>query len=124
MPLLLRVRVTVAAALVRVGDRPLAHRAQVGRDLVGQHLLEAETEEVRSVAAVGSRDDVAAEAGRAARPAVAGGAAVGEAGADGQVGVDVPGAVADQRPLPLDARELALEELAAAADRPGRDRGR
>ena len=87
MPLLLERAGHVAAALPRVGERLRADRAQLGRDLVGQHLLQAEAEQVRRIAAVGPRRDVAAEAGRAARTAVAGGAAVGQPGADRQVAV-------------------------------------
>ncbi len=59
-----------------------ADRAQVRGDLVGEHFLQAEAEQVRCVAAVGPRDHVAAEARRAARTAVAAGAAVDEPGAD------------------------------------------
>jgi hypothetical protein len=40
-----------------------ADRAQFRGDFVTQHLLQAEAEEVRCVAAVGTREDVAAEAG-------------------------------------------------------------
>ena len=67
---------------------PAAHgaRARIARrsrgDLVGEHLLEPEAEEVRRVAAVGPRDDVAADAGGAARPAVAAAQLSDEAGAD------------------------------------------
>ena len=106
-----------AALAPGVLDGVRADGAEVGGDLVGQHLLEAEAEQVRSVAAVRPRDDVAAEAGRAARPAVAGRAAVGQPGADGLVHLDVSRAVAAQRSVALEARELALEDLAAAPDR-------
>ena len=49
--------------------------------LVRQHLLEPEAEQMWRVAAVRARDHVAAKAGRAPRPAVTAGAAVGQAGA-------------------------------------------
>ena len=97
-----------------------ADGAQVGRDLVGEHLLQAEAEQVRRVAAVGPRDDVAAESRRAARPAVAAGAAVDQPGADGAFGLDVADAVVRARAEALRQRELALEELPAAPDRAGR----
>src|SRR5262249_62038389 len=53
----------------------------------------------------------------AARASVTGGATVREAGADGEVRVDVARAVAEVRPLPLRASEFALKELASSADR-------
>ena len=106
-----------AVALVGLRDRLRADRAQLGRDLVGQHLLQAEAEQVRSVTAVGPRGHVAADAGRAPRPSVAGRAAVRQPGADDQRVVDVPRAVAFERALSLDPRELPLEYLPAPADR-------
>ena len=57
------------------------------------------------------------ESRRAARTAVARGAAVGHAGADREIGADVAAAVVGQRTLAFGERELALEELAAAPDR-------
>src|SRR4051812_13130550 len=77
----------------RRGARPctLESRAQIRRDLVGQHFLQAETEQVRSIAAVRSRRDVAARSGGAAWTSVAGSAAVGQAGADRCIVADVAG---------------------------------
>src|SRR6185436_8247607 len=86
-----------------------------GGDLIGQHFLETEAEQVRSVPAVRPGHDVAATAGGAFRAAVAGGARVGQPRANRQVRLDVPGAVETQRTLPLPAGELALEELPAPA---------
>ena len=100
------------------GARPVrvvADRAQVGRDLVRQHLLEAEAEQVGGVPAVRPGNHVAAEAGRPAGPPVAGRAAVGQSGPDGQVRLDVAGAVTVERAWPWSG-ELPLEDLAAAAD--------
>ena len=102
---------------LRLLDRRSADVAQVGGDLVGEHFLEAEPEEVGRIPAVRTRHDVPARAGCAARPSVTARAAVHEAGADREIRVDVPGAVARDRPLSLIARELSLEELAPAPDR-------
>jgi len=60
------------------GHYLVTDRAQVGRHLLSQHLLQAESEQVRRVATVGSRDHVSAETGRSAWPPVASGAAVRE----------------------------------------------
>ena len=101
MPLLTSRAVT---GMLPFGARAIALRsdvAQVGGDLVGQHLLQSEPEQMRRIAAVGPRRDVAADAGGAARSAVAGGAAVGQPGADGEIDVEVAAAVAGQRPLSL-----------------------
>ena len=90
-------RVTAACSF-RACDRGLgANLAKVGGDLVGKHLLQAEPEQMRRVAAVGSRHDVAADAGRSARAAVTSRAAVGETGADRKIDVDVAAAVAGER---------------------------
>ncbi len=99
------------------GDGAVADLAQARGDLVGQHLLQAEAEQVRRVAAVGPRHDVSSAARRAARAAVASGAAVREAGADRDRRVDVAAAVVHGRPLLLQTRELSLEELAPPPDR-------
>ena len=71
---------------------------------------------MRRVAAVRTRHDVAAEPRRAARTTVTAGAALDESGADGALGTDVADAVVRARPEALRQRELALEELAPAAD--------
>ena len=84
MPLLLRLRVTVRRSRRASAIAPSRIVRGARRDLVREHLLEAEAEEVGGVAAVRPGDHVAAEAGGAAGPAVAGRAAVGQAGADGQ----------------------------------------
>src|SRR5262249_21602937 len=116
------------APCVSLGEGLGADRAQVGGDLVPQHLLEAGPREGGRVPAVRTRHDGAPRPPPATRAAVARGAAVDEAGADGEHGADVADAVAGQRSLALGARELPLEELPAAADRPewvtGDDEGR
>ena len=94
-----------------------ADRAEVGRDLVAEHFHETQPEQVRSVTAVGAGEDVAAESRGAARPAVTGGAAVGQSGADAAVLADFPRPVQGGRAQPLPQGELALEELASTADR-------
>ena len=97
-------------------DGRLTDRPKLRGDLVGEHLLQAQAEQVRRVAAVGARGDVAAEPRGAARPSVARGAAVGKPRADCQIDVDVAGAVARHRPLSLEPRELPLKQLPAPAD--------
>ena len=71
---------------------------------------------MRCVAAVRTRHDVAAEASRSARAAVASGATVGETRADGEIDVDVAEPVAGHRALPLEVRELALKQLPPTAN--------
>ena len=109
-----------AAPLVRVTgllDRAVTDRAQLDRHLVGEHLLEPEPEEVRRIPAVGARHHVATEAGRAARAPVTARAAVDEPGSERARLADVAIAVrVDPRPEALADAELALEELATAAD--------
>ncbi len=114
--MLLRSLNLVAARRTGVVDGVGADGAQVGRDLVGEHLFQAEAEEVRGVAAVGASDNVAAGAGGAARASVAGGTTVGQPGAEGEVLVDVTKAVVEERPLPLRPHELALENLPPTPD--------
>ena len=69
------------------------------------------------VATVGSREDVAATSGRAARSPVAGRAAVGKSGDDRGIALDVAFAIAGSRADALRLGELALKELPAAHDR-------
>src|SRR5688500_1521771 len=76
-----------------------------------------------SVTAVRPCDDVAAEAGGAARTAMARRAAVGEPRADRSVGVDVPEAVAGRRTDAVEPGEFPLKELTPAADRAKRIEG-
>ena len=80
MPFDLRSRVTGVLITQRLGSSRLADPPELGGDFIGQHLLKTETEQMRGIAAVGPRDHVAAEARRAARPAVARRARIGEAG--------------------------------------------
>ncbi len=70
--------------------------AQVARNFVGEHLLQAEPEEMRGVAAIGSGGNVAARACRATRPSVACRATVGHSRADREIGADVAAAVGRQ----------------------------
>src|SRR5690606_14307437 len=99
----------------------LANRAQIRSHLVREHLDQAETEQVRRIAAVRERADVAAVTGRAARPTMAVRAAVRKPCAERAHRRDVAGAVPiHARPHPFGDAELALEELPAAANRPGR----
>ncbi len=102
------------------GDRVVTNAAQLGGHLVRQHLFQAQAEEVGSVTTVGAGHHVAAGPGRATRTAVAEGATIGQAGADGDVGIDIAGSVTFIGPLSLQTRELALKELAATPDGPER----
>ena len=103
------------ARAAREGDRVGADGAQLGGDLVGEHLLQAQAEQVGRVAAVGAGEGVAAVAGRAARATVAPGAGIGETGADVRIGGDVARALVV--PQPLAQQELALKDLPPAPDR-------
>src|SRR3989338_2764787 len=88
------------------------------RDLVGKHLDQSESEQVRRVSAIRPGCHFAACSGRAPGQSVTRRAAIREAGAKRRVFVDVPGRVsADPRSLSLVKREFPLEELPAAADR-------
>ena len=117
MPLLTSLRTTAHAEPLRAIACGCANRPEIGGDLVGEHLLQPQAEQVWGVAAVGPRRDVAAEARGSARPAVACGAAVGKPGADRAVGIDIAEAVARDRSQALEPRELALKELPSAPDR-------
>ena len=106
-------------------DRPASRLAQVRGDLVGEHLDQAEAEEMGSIPAVGKRHHVSSVTCRAARATVARRAAVREPGAERAHGRDVAGRVeVDARTLALGGRELALEELTAADGWSARDRAR
>ncbi len=102
---------------LRLRRRLRAQPAEVGRDLVGEHFLQAETEQMRRVPTVGPRCHVATHARRPARPAVASRATVCEPGADRKIHVDVATTIAGQRALPLFLGEFALKELAPATNR-------
>src|SRR5687767_5977002 len=97
--------------------------AQVGGHFIGEHLLEAESEQVWGVTAVRPRDHVAAEASRTARSSMARRAAVGQTRADDARALDVSGTVAAERTLAARLSELALEQLSSTADRPERIAG-
>ena len=97
-------------------DRVAANVPQVVGDLIGQHLLQSQSEEMRRVAAVGPRDDKSAEAGASPWTAVAAGAAVHQPGADDPIDLGVPEAIARHRALAQRAGELALEDLPAPPD--------
>ena len=114
--MLVSARVTADPRARRLGQRSRTNCAEIGRDLVGEHLLEAEAEEMGCVAAVRTGRHVAAEAGSAARSSVACCATVRETGADGEFEVDVAEAVSRGRALSFEARELPLEELPSAAN--------
>jgi len=72
---------------------------------------------MRSIAAVGSGRDVATCASGTSRTAVAKRTAVGQSSANGTIGVQITDAIDFVCSLPLEPRELALEELTSAADR-------
>src|SRR5262249_10886911 len=90
-----------------------ADRAQILRDLIGQHLFQAETKQVRSIAAVGARSYVPSHSRRSARTAVASGTAIGKTSADTADVVDVADSIAVIGALSLSAGKFSLEQLAA-----------
>jgi hypothetical protein len=102
---------------LRLVDRIGALLPKVLGDLVSQHFLKAEPEQMGRVAAVRSRGDVAAEAGRTARPPVTGGARVGKTCRTAHIGAAAPDAVIGRRPVALSDLEFSLKELTAAPDR-------
>ena len=105
------------AALGCFGDGLLANVAEVGRDFVCKHLLQPEAEQMRCIAAVRTCGDVATSAAGPARTPVAKRTTIGESSADRAICVQIAEAVALVCSLPLQARELALKELTAAANR-------
>src|SRR4029078_4074833 len=104
-----------AARALRLVPRLLPDRPQIAGHLVREHLLHAQPEQVRRMAAVGTRGDVAAESRCAARPAVTAGAALDQSSADRAFGRYVADAVVSARPEALAQRELALAKLTRAA---------
>lgn len=94
-----------------------ANSAKIGRDLVSQHLFQAEPKQVRRITAVGPGYHVTAEPGGPAGPAVAGSTTVGKSRADREISLNVTRGIPLYRTLPLAPRELALEELPSAPDR-------
>ncbi len=68
------------------------------------------------IAGIRPRRDIATKTRRATRSSVAGGAAIGKPGTDGEIGADISNAVARERAETVCAREFALEELAASSD--------
>jgi hypothetical protein len=97
--------------------RSVTNSSQVTCDLVGQHLLQSQAEQVWGVAAVGPCEDITTAAGRAARAPVTGGTAVGQPGDDRGIALDVAFAVVGPRTDSLRLGEFALEELPTAHDR-------
>ena len=104
------------AALGCFGDGLLANVAEVGGDFVCKHLLQPEAEQMRCIAAVRTCGYVATSAAGPARTPVAKRTTIGESSADRAICVQIAEAVALVCSLPLQARELALKELTAAAD--------
>src|SRR5215813_430753 len=71
---------------------------------------------MRGVTAVGSGRHVTAEAGPTAGTAMAGGATIGQSGADGEVRFDGTDPILRKRPLALNPKELSLEYLTATTN--------
>ena len=92
-------------------------QAEIARDLVGQHLLKPQPEQVRRVTAVRPGEHVAAKPRRSPRTSVAAGAAVRQAGTQGAIHVEITDSVLRARSQALLHRELSLEQLAPPADR-------
>src|SRR5262249_16102800 len=106
--------------LITLGRRGglISNAAQVGGDLIGKHFFQSQPEQVRGAAAVRPGHNIASEARRAARTGVTTAAAIHQTGSDPNDGVDIAGVVANARALTLHPGKFALEQLAAAANRP------
>src|SRR5579883_1094156 len=98
------------------GQRSRTNRAQIRSDFIGQHLLQSESEEVRSASTVRAGDDVPAKPCRTPGPPMATGTAVRQAGTNRRHLRDIANAVLGDGSLAVRAREFALEQLATAAD--------
>jgi hypothetical protein len=73
----------------RLVDRLLTNCTKIRRDLVSQHFLHTEAEQMWRVAAIGSGDNVATSSSSSTWPTVASGAAVNEAGPYREVSFDI-----------------------------------
>src|SRR5262249_37251878 len=102
---------------LRRSDRLPADSSQISRDFIGQHLLQAKSEEMRSVPAIRTSSDVATRSCRSTRTAVTGGTTIRKTGANAVVRVDITGAIAVIRTLSLRACERAVKDLASGANR-------
>jgi hypothetical protein len=69
-------------------------RAQIQCDLVGQHFLKPESEEVWGIPAVGPGCHITSESSRSTWTAMASSTTVGQPGANGQGGIHIATAVA------------------------------
>src|SRR5678816_4389985 len=105
------------ATLLRQIDGLLTNISQMASDFVGQHLLQSQPEEMRSIAAVRPGGDVAAYACGASRAPMAQRTTIRQTSANRIVGVKVAYPVSFIWALSLLASKLALEELAPATDR-------
>src|SRR5215831_4102407 len=92
--------------------------AQVGSDLISQHLAQPESKQMGSITAVGSGHDIATYTSGSTGTSMAQSAAIGQAGAKREVRVDVADAITGIGPLSLGTIKFALEELAPAPNGP------
>src|SRR5262249_17128061 len=105
------------AALHCLSDGLLANVSQIRSDFVRQHLLQSQSEKVRSIPTVRSCSNVAAHSGRPSWPSMAHRTAIRETGTDCIVRIEITYAIAFVGTLSLRTIELPLEELAAATHR-------
>src|SRR6266550_8361231 len=102
--------------LIPFEDGLCTYRAQVRCNLVGQHLLETQAEEVWRIAAVRSRHHVSPEASGATWAAMTAGTTIAETCAEREICVDVADTIVCEWSHGLTAQELALEQLPPAAN--------
>ena len=97
-------------------NRLLTNTSQIASDFIGEHLLQAEPEEVWGIATVRPGGDVAAHACRPSRASMAQRTAVGQTSTNRIIDVEIAYAIAFIRALSLRLSKLALEKLAPATD--------
>lgn len=98
-------------------DGRVAKGTQIAGDLVGQHLFQAQAEKMPRVAAVRTGGHVASCPRGPARAAVTKRTAIRQAGADGDICIQIAHAIAFIRTLSLGMGIFSLEKLAPAPNR-------
>src|SRR4030095_16986929 len=91
-----------------VSDCLCTDQPQVGCDFICEHFLASKPEQMWCISAVAPRHDIASCAGRSTRPAMTCSAAIGKAGADREIRIDIAEAIIHYRALPFFSCELAL----------------
>src|SRR5215510_1617617 len=87
---------------------------QVAGNLVCEHFLQTQTEQVWRVAAIGSCYHIASRTCCPTRPAMTRSATIAETCSEAEIGVDITQAVVCNRAMSLTTQKLPLEELATA----------